>query len=75
MCERPHDYLPDDDKFKAEIYHNVRIGGPKEKRLSHSFVSGHLERRHLHYFKVIQEVENGGSSLGADTLKKHFESQ
>lgn len=73
MCERPHDYLPDNDKFKAQIYHHVRAGGAKERRLSHTFVSGHLERRHLHYFKVIQETSNGSNQLSTDALKKHFE--
>ena len=62
-----------DELLTAATFHNVRIGGPKEKRIKRVELMGEHTLKALHYIKVTQETENGSGLLSNDDLREYFE--
>ena len=62
-----------DEVNSAATFHNVRIGGPKEKRIRRVELMGEHTLKPLHYIKITQEMNGGNGFLTNDDLREYFE--
>lgn len=69
-----HDEMTRADEIHSNfIFHNVRAGGPKEKRIRRQELMGEHTLKPLHYVKVTQEQTNGAGLLSYSDLQEYFE--
>eukprot|EP01038_Epipyxis_sp_PR26KG_P009316 gene9316-12552_t len=54
-------------------FYNVRVGGPKEKRIRRVELMGEHKPKPLYYIKVAEVVNSEGEYLSDEVLREEFE--